>query len=57
MSLGQMLPGHMSLQLKSVLDIPNNLPLKFGQNRFSNSGDTADIEFVWWWVVVVVVGD
>ena len=24
-----------------------NLPLKFGQNRVSNSWDIADIEFLW----------
>ena len=50
---GQMLPGQMSLyQLESVLEVPRNLPLKFGQNRASNSWDIADIEFS----VVVVVG-
>ena len=30
----------------SVLDVPRNLPLKFGQNRVNNSLDIADIEFV-----------
>ena len=35
------------LQLESVLDVPRNLPLKFDQNRVSNSGDIADIEFLW----------
>ena len=50
---GQMLPGQMSpYQLESVLEVPRNLPLKFGQNRASNSWDIADFEFVW----VVVVG-
>ena len=48
MSPGQMLPGQMSpWQLKSVLDVPGSLPLKFHQNRVSNSWDIADIEFVW----------
>ena len=48
----QMLPW----QLESVLDVPKNLPLKFHQNRVSNSWDIADIEFVWVVVVVVVGG-
>ena len=26
---------------------PRNLPLKFSQNRDSNNGNIADIEFVW----------
>ena len=34
-------------QLESAQDGPRNLPLKFGQNRVSNSWDIADIEFVW----------
>ena len=34
-------------QFESVLDVPRNLPLKFHQNRVSNSWDIADIEFVW----------
>ena len=34
-------------QLESVLDVPRNLPLKFHQNRVSNSWDIADIEFLW----------
>ena len=42
---GQMLPGQM-LQLESVQDVPRNLPLKFGSNRFSNGWDIADIEFM-----------
>ena len=38
MLLGQMLLGQMLPQrLKSVLDSPKNLPLKFRQNRVSNS--------------------
>ena len=38
MSPGHMLPGQMSpRQLLSVKDGPRNLPLKFGQNRVSNS--------------------
>ena len=36
-------------QLESVLDVPRNLCLKFGQNRASNRWDI-------WWVVVVVTG-
>jgi len=43
------LPGQMSLwQLVYVKDGPRNLPLKFDQNRVSNSWDIADIECVWW---------
>ena len=39
-------------QLKSVLDVPRNLPLKFHQNMVSNSWYIADIELVWFgWVV------
>ena len=46
---GQILPGQMSLwQLESVLDVPRNLPVKFHQNRVSNSWDIAEIEFLWW---------
>ena len=41
-------------QLASVKNGPRKLPLKFGQNRVSNSWDIADIEFPV--VVVVVVG-
>ena len=38
MSRGQKLPGQMlPLQLESVLDVPKNLPLKFHQDRASNS--------------------
>ena len=32
---------------ESIKDGPRNLPLKFHQNRVSNSWDIADIEFVW----------
>ena len=40
MSPGQMLPGQMSQwQMASVKDGPRNLPLKFGQNRATNSWD------------------
>ena len=52
-----MLPGQMSpLQLESVQDGPRNLPLKFGQNRVSNSLDIYDIEFVWggWWIFTII---
>ena len=43
-----LVPGQMSLwQLEYVKDGPRNLPLKFGQNRVSNSWDIADIEFLW----------
>ena len=52
MSQGQMLPEQMSLgHLEYVKEGPRNHPLKFGQNRASNSWDIADFEFVW-----VVVG-
>ena len=38
MLLEQMLSGQMFLsQLESVLDVPRNLLLKFGQNQVSNS--------------------
>ena len=48
---GQMLRGQMSpWQLESVLDVHRNPPLKFHQNRISNSWDIADIELLWWWV-------
>ena len=41
-----MLPWQMSAwQLGTVQKGPMNLPLKFGQNRASNSWDIADIEF------------
>ena len=33
-------------QLESVLDDPRILPLKFGQNRASNSWDIANYEFM-----------
>ena len=53
MSPGQMLPVQMlPWQLTSVKEGPRNLPLKFGQNRASNSWDIVNIEFP----VVVVVG-
>ena len=45
MSPGQMLPGQMSqLNLKCVLDVPNNLPLKFGS--LGSGGGSGG-----WWVV------
>ena len=48
MSPGHMLPGQISSwRLASVLDVSRNLPLKFNQNRVSNSCNIADIEFVW----------
>ena len=38
---GQILPGQMSLwQLESVLPVPRNLPVKFHQNRVSNSWES-----------------
>ena len=47
MSQGQMLREKMSpRQLESVLNVHRNLPLKFHQNRVSNSWDIANIEFV-----------
>ena len=53
---GQTLPGQISpLQLESVQNGSRNLPLKFGQNGFSNNWDITDIEFpvevpeiIWW---------
>ena len=49
MSRGQMLRGQMSpWQLDFVLNVHRNLPLKFHQNRVSNSWDIADIGFLWW---------
>ena len=33
------------LQQEALLDIPRNLPLKFGQNLAINSWDIADIKF------------
>ena len=46
MSQGQMLPEQMSLwHLEYVKKGPRNQPLKFGQNRASNSWDIADIKF------------
>ena len=45
---GQMLHEQISpWRLESGLDVHRNLPLKFHQNRVSNSWDIADIEFVW----------
>ena len=47
---GQMWPGHMvrgkisPWQLASVKDVPRSLPLKFGQNRVSNSWFIPDID-------------
>ena len=44
---GQMLPGQMSSwQLESAKEGPRNLPLKFGQNRASNSWDMASFPMV-----------
>ena len=41
---GQMLPGQMSpWQLQSLLDLQGNLPLKFHQNRVSNSWYILDV--------------
>ena len=52
----QILPGNMSQwQLASIKEGPRNLPLKFGQNRVSNSWDIVNIEFSVLMVVVVVV--
>ena len=61
-----MLPGPMSLsQLEFVQYGPRNLPLKYGQNRVSNSSDIAEIDFAWvvdggggggwrwWWSFIV----
>ena len=43
--LGHMLPGQMShWHLLCVKDGPRNLPLKFGQNRVSNSWDITDMD-------------
>ena len=51
-----MLPGRMSpWQLASVKDCPRNMPLKFGQNRFSNSWDIIVVVIVAVDVVAVVV--
>ena len=42
-------------QLASVKDVPRNLYFTLRQNRVSNRGDIADIEFAvgggggWWW--------
>ena len=48
MSPGQMLFEEMlPWQLESILDVPNNLHLKFHQNQVSNNWDIANIEFVW----------
>ena len=38
---------YVTVTVKSVQNGLINLPLKFGQNRVSNSWDIADIEFVW----------
>ena len=35
------------IEYQAVLDVHRNLPLKFHQNRVSNSLDIADIEFLW----------
>ena len=43
-----MLRGQMSpWQLESILNVHRNLPLKFHQNRVSNTWDIADIELLW----------
>ena len=48
MSPWQMLPGQMlPWQSEFVQDGLRNQPLKFRQNRVSNSWDIDDIEFVW----------
>ena len=45
MSPKQMLPGQISpRQLASIKDGPRNTPLRFGQNRVSNSWDIPDME-------------
>ena len=53
-----------ALQLESVQEDPRNLPLKFGQNRASNSWDIANYEFMvggggvklsWGWVGVLTI--
>ena len=45
MSLGQILPGHMSpSHIASGKYGPTNLHLKFNPNGFSNSRDIADID-------------
>ena len=54
---GQILPGQM-WQLKSVLYVPRNLPVKFHQNLVSKSWDIVDIEFLCMgggWVVCKVI--
>ena len=38
---------NVTVTVKSVQNGLRNLPLKFGQNRVSNSWDIAEIEFVW----------
>jgi len=45
MSPKQMLPGQISpRQLASIKDGPINIPLRFGQNRVSNSWDIPDMD-------------
>ena len=41
---GKILPGQMSLWQLDVLDVPRNLPVKFHQNRVSNSWDIPDMD-------------
>ena len=44
MSPGHMLPGqNISGLLGSVKDVPRKLPVKFGQNRISNSSDISNM--------------
>ena len=48
-----MLPEQISpWHLESFLDVPRNLPLKFGQNLVSNRYNIPGNEFLW--VVVLV---
>ena len=48
---GQISPGQMSLwQLEIVQDGSRNLPLKFGQNRVSNSWDMLCLNYLPGWV-------
>ena len=44
MLAGQMFGQISPWQLASVRDGPRNLPVKFGQNRVSNSGDITDMD-------------
>ena len=42
----------MIIYVEGSLDVSRNLPLKFGQNRVSDSWDIVEIEFLWWVVDV-----